>query len=240
MNNLGVSRMKKAFLFSTFTGFMLILSACGSRAFRTIPTIEPQTDSSGMTTNYQNAVPIETQLLIGTFKLEGTDQAVSAKQAADLTAYWQVLKELTTSGSSAQEEVDATVSAIESAMTPEQLKAIASMQITRQDMFTILREQGGGFGTGTQNNQSQGTGSQGTGRQSQGNGNQRNFNFGPPGGFEGGGGGFPQGGGFGTQQTNSNRSSNSQSTNGNNFTSTRVPSALLDAVIKLLQEKTQS
>lgn len=218
---------------------VLIMSACSSRTAGNASRLDPVTDSAGMTTDYANAVPIETQLLVGTFKLEGTGQAVNAKQASDLAAYWQVLKELSTSGSAAQEEIDATVSAIESAMTPEQLKAIASMQITRQDMFTILREQGGGFGTGTQNNQS--TGSQGTGSQRNSNGNQRNFNFGPPGGFEGGGGGFPPGGGSSTQQTNSNRSSNnSQSTNGSNFTSTRVPSALLDAVIKLLQEKVKS
>ena len=193
--------MKKAFGIYILMTFALISTACGSRSLRTVSTVEPVTDSAGMTTNYQNAVPIETQLLVGTFKLEGTDQAVNAKQASDLAAYWTLLKELTTSGSAAQEEIEATVEAIESAMTPAQIKAIAAMQITRQDMFTTLREQGGGFGTGTQSNQ--------------GADNQRNF--GPPGGFEGGG-DFPPGGGFGPQQTNSNGSSNSQSTNGNSFT----------------------
>lgn len=229
--------MKKTTL-GMATVLVLILAACSNRSLRSIPTVEPVTDSAGMTTTYQNAVPIETQLLVGTFKLEGTDQEVSAKQASDLAAYWQVLKELSTSGSSAQEEIDATVTAIESAMTPDQLKTIAAMKITRQDMFTILREQGGGFGTGTQSNRPQGNGSQ-----TQGTGNQRNFNFGPQGGFEGGG-GFPPGGGVGPQQSTSNRSSNQssnrQSTSENSFTSTRVPSALLDAMIKLLQEKAQS
>lgn len=226
--------MKRSILIPTLTMVALALTACGSRTtFRTAPTLAPQTDSSGMTTNYPNAIPIESQFLVGTFKLEETKQAVNAKQAADLVAYWQLLKELTTSGSSAQEEIDATVAAIESAMTPQQIKAIASMQLTRQDLFTILRQQGGGFGTGTQNSQSQGTN------------NQRNFNFGPGGVFEGGGppaGGFGGGGGFGSQQTNSNRSTNrsSQSTNGNSFTSARVPSALLDAVINLLKDKAKS
>ena len=223
--------MKKAFPICIWIILALVSTACGSRSLPNVSTVEPVTDSAGMTTTYQNALPIETQLLVGTFKLEGTDHAVSTKQASDLVAYWQLLKELTTSGSSAQEEIDATVAAIESAMTPEQIKAIASMQITRQDMFTILREQGGGFGTGAQGNQSS---------QTQGQGNQRNFNFGPPGGFEGGGGGFPPGEGFRPPETNSNQSSNGQSTGGNGVTSTRVPSALFDAVIAFLQEKAQS
>jgi hypothetical protein len=159
-------------------------------------------------------------------------------------AYWQLLKELSTSGSAAPEEIDATVAAIESAMTPEQVKAIISMHITRQDMATVLRQQGGGFGTGTQRNQAQ----------SQGTNNQRNFTFGAGGGGGGfggpgdPGGEFAGGGGFanrnsGGQGTGTNRSSNNaQSANGNSFfTSTRaVPSALLDAVINLLKDKAKS
>ena len=47
------------------------------------------------------------EMVVGTFKLEGTDNAVTADQAAKLLPLWQVYKDLSASTSAAQEEVDA-------------------------------------------------------------------------------------------------------------------------------------
>jgi hypothetical protein len=220
MNNKGVYTMNKSLLISVLMIFALALTACGSNAMSTASPLGLQSDSSKLTVTDTDAVSAEAQLLVGTFKLEGTDNAISAQQVADLLPYWQLLKVLTDSDSAAQEEIDATVDAIPSAMAAKQVDAISAMQITRQDMFSVMREQVSG----------------GTGGQTQNSGSQNNF-AGPPAGADFGGGGFP-GAASGSQQSTTNQSSSSgQATTTN---SSRVLSTLLDALIKLLESKTQS
>jgi hypothetical protein len=105
--------MKKiALVISAILAFTL--SACASLGF-----------SSNRT------LPIQTQILIGIFRMEGAPNAITAQQAAELLPLWQAHKDLTTSGSAAQEEIDALNNQIQSAMTPEQMQAIQDMQLTR-------------------------------------------------------------------------------------------------------------
>ena len=121
----------------------LTLTACG--ATKTAADIaessgNSSTSSSGLNENYENALNTQLQLSVGTFKLEETDLAVNAEQATALIPLWQVLNNLTESGTAAQEEIDALVAQIEETMTPEQIQAISALQLTREDMGVIMQE----------------------------------------------------------------------------------------------------
>ena len=107
--------------------------------------------SSGAVLNdsYENALPVSSQIALGTFLLEGTETAVTSEQAKALLPLWQVI----VSGSlESTAETDAVLKQIEGAMTPAQVSAIAAMQLTAEDMRTWAQEQGvslGGPGNGT-------------------------------------------------------------------------------------------
>ena len=131
--------MKKT-LFALTMIFALALTACGGTA--------PETTS--LNADYENALSVELQLSAGTFKLEGTDLAVDAAQAANLIPLWQVLTSLNESGTAAPEEIDALVVQIQETMTAEQINAITAMQLTVEDMGAVMQEYGltSGMGDG--------------------------------------------------------------------------------------------
>ena len=165
----------KKIVISVFVILMLTLTACGSASNGT---------QQAASTQQGGSLPIQEQVLIGTFKLEGTPQAVTAQQAAQLLPLWQVYKDLSGSDTAAQEEIDGLIQQIQDTMTPEQMQAIAAMNITRQDIFTVMQDQGITQAGG----QGQSSGSRSNGQ----NGNGGGFvppDGGPPGGFSGGGGG---------------------------------------------------
>jgi len=82
----------------------------------------------------------QAELIVAIFRLEGTDQAVTVQQASELLPLWEVMKVLADSDTSAQVEMDATVSEIKERLTPAQLRAIANMKLTEQDISAF--EQG--------------------------------------------------------------------------------------------------
>jgi hypothetical protein len=127
--------MKKITI-TILTILVLTLTACGGASD------SPQADSDLLTDSYENALPIPTQLLIGTFQLETTDLAVTPEQAAELIPLWQVLQSLNESDSAAQEETDALIKQIQETMNPEQIQSIKEMQLTPEDMFAVLQENG--------------------------------------------------------------------------------------------------
>ena len=94
-----------------------------------------------LTQDYPNAIGIRSQLLIGTFRLEGTANAVTAQQAAQLTPLWQMLKALS-AGAASQAEVDAVLGQIQRAMTPDQLQAIQAMRLTGDDNRALMESLG--------------------------------------------------------------------------------------------------
>ncbi|MCX6080994.1 MAG: serine/threonine-protein kinase [Chloroflexi bacterium] len=105
----------------------------------------------------RNGFPLEIQLLVGIFKLEGTDLALTKEQATALLPIWNNFKTInrsllsspSTPGSTnlatptvntaAQAQKDALITKMLAAMTPEQLDAIASMKITQETAITILQ-----------------------------------------------------------------------------------------------------
>ena len=88
------------------------------------------------------------QLVVGTLKLDGTDQAVTKEQAADLLPMWQVYKELMSSDTAAPAEMDGLTTQIRETMTADQMKAIDAMKLTQGDIFAFMKEQGVGMGSG--------------------------------------------------------------------------------------------
>ncbi len=205
----------------------MVATACGSA---------PNSNRTNQNFGSQNGaaaaeLPATTQLLVGTLKLEGTDQTVTAKQAADLLPLWQTMKVLSESDTAAQQEKDALIAQIQETMTPQQMQAITGMKLTSADMFTFLQGQGTGNGpTSGQSNSSQN-------RSSSGNSNGRRNGQGG-GGFFPGAGGPPPDGGFGGQGQNLNpqqiatAQASRQQRNGN-----FLPPALINALIDYLQKK---
>lgn len=218
--------MKKPVLI-LLTIFVLTLTACGgaSRSTQSNP-------ASGLQGGNAGTLPAATQLIIGTIKLDGTDQAVTAKQAAELLPLWQTMLVLTNSDTAAKAEKEALITQIQETMTDKQTQAIKDMNLTRQDMAGIMQGQGpatGGASGNQSNNTQNGNSSRNSGR-----------TFGPGGGgFPGGGpdGGMPGGGREfgGGQNMSTDQIATAQAARqaNENF----VPPMLINAVIEYLQKK---
>jgi hypothetical protein len=205
----------------------LVLTACsGTASSAAAPA------SSGQGGAGELSAPM--QVAIGTIKLDGTPNAVTAKQARELLPLWQTLQVLESSDTAATEEKDALVAQIQDTMSKEQTQAITALDLTRRDMASVMASQVQTFG-GTQNS--------GTTRSSGTSGNNgRNFGGGG-GGFVGGpppdgGGGFSGGPEAQRQGTQSNGTSQNNGTTG--FATpdpNRVPTPLIQAVIEYLKTK---
>jgi hypothetical protein len=178
---------------------------------------------------YENAVSVEQQLILGTLKLEGTNLAVSKEQAGVLIPLYTNLKTIAESmmpaqgaqgdpanantqpqavNTETQAQVDAITKDLLAAMTPEQVKTISDMQITREIAQTIMTEKGismGGRGQGGQMPAANGQPPEGT----------------PPAGAPDGGAGAPP----------------SDAKNGQQPGGGMIPSELITALIEMLQAK---
>jgi hypothetical protein len=95
--------------------------------------------SAALLAGYENALPASTQLALGILRLEDTPQAVTPAQAKTLLPLWQAFQ-----GSALQNQAErnAVLKQIEGTLTPEQVKAIAAMQLTRDDESTWMEEHG--------------------------------------------------------------------------------------------------
>jgi len=77
------------------------------------------------------------QLALGTLYLEGSNEAVNAQQAAELAPLWEILADLSVSGTAASEELSATVEAIEAGMTADQLETIGEMNVSETEASSM-------------------------------------------------------------------------------------------------------
>ena len=84
--------------------------------------------------------PIEQKLAIGTLKLEGTDQAITAEQAKALLPLWKAVKSMSSDSSASIEEINALYEQIQESMTPEQVQAIQDLKLTGEDMQTLMQQ----------------------------------------------------------------------------------------------------
>jgi hypothetical protein len=208
---------------------VLVLVACGAKSSSTTSQSSNSNNTAASGTpgarNLTQPLPLVESLVIGTFKLEGTANAITPTQATALVPLWQAYAQLTSSNTAAQAEIDAVIAQIQSTMSTQQVQAITSMKLTRQDLFTTMSNLGlsngfGGNGTGTP-------------RAPSGNGGG-----GGGGGFfagGGGGGGFTGGGagGNGTARPTPNATQQALRAQFAN----RIPTPLMNALISLLQKK---
>ena len=224
--------MKKITL-TIFTILVLTLTACGGASNN------PQAGPADPASSSENTLPLSTQLLIGTFKLEDTDLAVTAEQANELIPLWQVLQSISSSDTAAQEEMDALVEQIQETMTAEQVQAIEAMNLTSQDMFTIMQEQGLGGGGPMMTQGTPAAGSNGEFPAPPAGGGDF---IGPAGGGPGGGGGTGGGGGQGLSpdQIATAQANRAENGGGGGFRFNGAPAPLIEALVKFLQEKADS
>jgi protein-disulfide isomerase len=208
--------------------FTLTMSACGGVSG------EIQANSTQASTD----LPIETKLVVGTLKLEGTEQAVTSEQAKGLLVMWQVYQELLSSDTAAQAEIDCLIEQIQETMTAEQMKAVSAMNLTQQDVFALIQEQGVEMGQ----------------VQPGGSGSDATFSFSPDGGSMGGSappdagmaGGVPPDGGMagmsdagpGTSTDQNQEAGAGPGAGAGGFAD--APIALVEALIQVLEQKAGS
>jgi hypothetical protein len=205
-------------------------------------TTSQATDSESTTTLSTSA-----EILVGTFKLEGTGFAVTSDQARILLPLWQMLQSLSTSSTAATEEIQAVVDQINSTMTSDQMDAITEMKLSQQDMMTLLSQNmtsapGAADSTPMALNGLPSDGSPPTGGMPSGGGSS-DRGAPPSGGMPSGGsapsGGFPAGGDTGTTSGSSGMSTTPQAVRSNGMAD-QLPSPLLNALIELLKQRAQS
>ncbi|MBN1814491.1 MAG: hypothetical protein JXA14_21805 [Anaerolineae bacterium] len=92
--------------------------------------------------DYEDALSSRNQLALGTLRLEGTENAVTADQAQMLAFLWQALQALSEDSTSAPEEMSAVQTQIVAALTEEQIDAIRAMALTNADLTDFYAEQG--------------------------------------------------------------------------------------------------
>jgi hypothetical protein len=158
---------------------------------------------------------------------------------------WQTLQVLSESDTAADQETEALVTQIQETMTAGQMQAITDMNLTREDMMSIMQEQGlamGGAPAGGQSNNPQGGNPNGGGFGSDefpsGAPPQGGFPGGGPGGGGPGGGGPGGGGGQGSGLTPDQiaTAQAARQAGGGNM----IPSPLINALIEFLEQKAGS
>ena len=195
---------------------LIILMALMLAACSTATTSASQSATTSKTKSYAG----QAELIVGILKLEGTDQAVTTKQASDLLPLWEMMKVLASSDTSAQEEIDATAREIKETLTPAQLKAIADMKLTEQNISAFEH----GLNTTLQSSSKSSNSSQGSG------------------GFGGPDGGGPDGDSLGgiVSGVSQSMTSSTQSAQVSGEASNQGLTELINALIKVLQKRTNA
>ena len=204
-------KTKFSILVSLITIFAILLAGCSNAAAATV--------------SASNGLSGATKLALGTLKLEGTSQAVTAAQTTELLTLWEGYKSLSNSDTSSQVELDALVMQIQGVMTSNQRQAIQAMDLTDQSVSEVMQSLGGSA------NASASVSTPGSTTLSQ------SAPAGGPGGMAGGGGDSVMsaiGGGMTTQSTPAATQASS------NAVSTQVNSMLLNALIQLLETRSQA
>jgi hypothetical protein len=131
---------------------VLVLTACSGASNQTGSTLTTTGTAGAQTGTSLSQVNM---LLVGTLKLEGTDQAVTSDEAVKILPLWQAYRSLSNSQTASEVEVEALLNQIQSTMTTEQVDAIKAMNLTSTDMMSLMQSMGGGMGPqGTPNPQS--------------------------------------------------------------------------------------
>lgn len=233
--------MKKTLTCLGVSILVVVLAACGG-ASATLP--DQSSSAAGLSADYENALPVEMQLAVGTLLLDGTENEVDSATSAQLVTLWKAARSLSESDSTAQAEIDALYKQIEETMTPARIEAISDMQITRQDMTQVFQDMGLEFGNlserfGTLTPEMQATAEaaresgqfpgNGAGlRRFEGGAPGEGFTGGPPGGIPDGG--FPSGPGASANSDNTEQATRNRGSG--------LVGPVYDALIQYLEGKT--
>ena len=120
--------MKKLILPLVLLAF--VVGACGTA----------QNTPAAGTDPAARTLPPLSKVAVGIFKLEGTDQAVTADQAATLLPLWEVYSTISTSDTAASQEVEALAQQMQDGITADQMQAIDTLSLTQQDVFALMQE----------------------------------------------------------------------------------------------------
>jgi hypothetical protein len=142
----------KPFILITLTVLALILAACGGATAPAAPVAAPIVSSNKATPtplsatylkiDYADATSVRNQLALGTLKLEGTANAITAEQAKALLPLWQALVALSNTTTTAEAELTAVQNQIAEALQPAQLQAISTLQLTTTQLNAFYAEKG--------------------------------------------------------------------------------------------------
>lgn len=219
--------------FTILTLLVLTLTACSTSNI-------PQSASEQPNASADLELPMASKLVIGYFKLEDTNLAITSEQAVELLPLWSVYQDLSVSDTAAQEEIDALLEQIQESMTPEQMTAINEMNLTQQDVLTIMQEQGLGGGGPMMTQGTPEAGSNGDFPAPPAGGGDL---IGPAGGGPPSGGGGPGGGGgqgLSPDQIATAQANRAENGGGGGFRFNGAPAPLIEALVKFLQEKAGS
>jgi hypothetical protein len=106
--------------------------------------IEPPS-LAGLHTSYSNSLDTGSQLALGTMLLEEMANTVTPQQAAGLLPLWQDVQGKILQG---DVEVSAVVVQVAGEMTPDQIRAIAAMQLTQDDLLAWVQSHRASRGRG--------------------------------------------------------------------------------------------
>ncbi len=143
----------KSFTLIMLTVLALTLAACGgSTSTAPVAPVAPQVTTNDATptplsatylkTDYADATSVRNQLALGTLKLEGTANAITAEQAKSLLPLWQAIVALSGTTTTAEAELTAVQNQIVAALTPAQLQAIGALQLTTTQLNAFYAEKG--------------------------------------------------------------------------------------------------
>lgn len=142
----------KPFVLIDLTVLALILAACGGAIAPAAPVAAPIVSNNEVTptpssatylkTDYADAASLRNQLALGTLKLEGTANAVTAEQAKALLPLWQAIVALSGTTTTAEAELTAVQNQIAAALQPAQLQAIGALQLTTTQLNAFYAEKG--------------------------------------------------------------------------------------------------
>jgi hypothetical protein len=139
IRRLMMERKWMTWMLVALAGMMILsLGACGGQS------TEPDAESEavGLVETYEDALTIKNQLLLGTLRLEDTNQAITGEQAKALLPLWQGYAALTASGTAATEEIESVQNQIVEAMADEQVASIAGMRLTNAALQEFYVEVG--------------------------------------------------------------------------------------------------
>ena len=126
------------------SGFIvLVLVSCSSgEANENQADADSSESQDGEEFDFRGEMSIQTQLLIGSLKLEDTDLAITPKQAEELLPLWNLTKSMSESGTAIQEEFDAVMDAIQAVMTTEQLTYLEGIEFEQGQIQELMADLG--------------------------------------------------------------------------------------------------